>query len=260
MNNQAWNKVLIVDDEPMIRRALADALRGWDYEPVEAETGSATLAALGVERPAAVLLDINMPDTSGLDLLSEIKRRSPREAVIMITAEALYENAVAALRGGADDFISKPINLEELRFALDQALKLKRQDREPEASSRPHILIISDSAERIPHLQAGFDSQEVEIASILFPEEWGYVRGKKHDLAVVDVGSTLLESLLGNLRASKDLSEIPVLVEQSRIAATTLPGVLPKYRAMPCSHSELIRLARRRLTSIAGRELRRALL
>src|SRR5262245_21028142 len=173
MNNQAWNKVLIVDDEPMIRRALAAALRGWDYEPVEAETGAATLAALGVERPAAVLLDINMPDSSGLDLLREIKRRSPREAVIMITAKALYENAVAALRGGADDFIGKPINLEELRFALDQALKLKRQDREPEAASRANILIISDSADRIPHLQAGFDSQEVEIASILFPEEWG---------------------------------------------------------------------------------------
>ncbi len=246
--------MLIVDDEPTVRWVLAEALRGWGYATVEAETGAVTLAALVAERPAAVLLDINLPDSSGLDLLREIKRRSPRVAVIMITAETLFENAVAALRGGADDFIGKPINLEELRFALDHALKLKRLGRAPDAVSRPRILIVSDSAERIPQLQAGFDSQEVDIASAVFPEEWEYVSGDKHDLAVVDVGPALLEPLLGNLRASKQHAEIPVLVEQSRIAAAPLTGVLPKYRAMPCSHDELIRLARRRLTSIAGHE------
>jgi DNA-binding response OmpR family regulator len=77
MNNQSWNKVLIVDDEPTIRWVLAEALRDWDYETVEAETGAAALAALVTEQPAAVLLDINLPDSSGLDLLREIKRRSP---------------------------------------------------------------------------------------------------------------------------------------------------------------------------------------
>ena len=260
MSNQSWNKVLIVDDEPTVRWVLAEALRGWDYETVEASTGAATLAAIGAERPVAVLLDINLPDSSGFALLREIKRRSPRAAVIMITAETLFENAVAALRGGADDFIGKPINLEELRFALDHAIKLKRQGRTHDAVSRPRILIVSDSAERIPHLQAGFDSQELEIASAMFPEEWEYVSGDKHDLAVVDVGPALLEPLLGNLRASKEHAETPVLVEQSRIAAAPLAWVLPKYRAMPCSHDELIRLARRRLTSIAGHERSNALL
>src|SRR5262245_7308147 len=260
MNNQSWNKVLIVDDEPTIRWVLAEALRGWDYETVEAESGAATLAAIVTERPAAVSLDLNLPDICGLDLLRTDHPRRRHTAVIMITAETLYEIAVAALRGGADDFIGKPINLEELRFALDQALKLKQQGRAPEAVSRPRILIVSDSAERIPHLQAGFDPQEVEVASVVFPEEWGYVSGDRHDLAVVDVGPSLLEPLLGNLRASKEHSEIPVLVEQSRIAAAPLTGVLPKYRAMPCSHDELIKLARRRLTSIAGHGRAKALL
>src|SRR5215813_3275080 len=252
MSIQSWNKVLIVDDEPTIRWVLAEALRGWGYETVEAETGAATLAAMVVERPAAVLLDINLPDSSGLDLLREIKRRSPQSAVIMITAETLFENAVAALRGGADDFISKPIHLEELRFALDHALESKRQGRDPIAVSRPRVLIISDSAERIPHLQAAFDSQEVEINCAMFPEEWNYVSGDRHDLAVVDVGPTLLEPLLRNLRAGKEHAEIPLLVDKSRIASAPLAGVLPKYRAMPCSQDELIRLARRRLTAIAG--------
>ena len=252
MSNQSRDKVLIVADEPTIRWVLAEALRDWDYETVEAETGAATLAALVTEQPSAVLLDINLPDSPGLDLLREIKRRSPQTSVIMITAETLYENAVAALRGDADDFIGKPINLEELRYSLDHALKLKRQGGAPEAVSRPRILIISDLAERVPHLQTAFDSQEVEVASAVFPEEWEYVRGDRHDLAVVDVGPALLEPLLGNLRASREHSEIPALVDQGRIAAAPLAGVLPKYRAMPCSHDDLIRLARRRLTSIAG--------
>ena len=252
MSNQSNNKVLIVDDEPTIRWVLAEALRGWGYETVEAGTGAATLAAVATERPDAVLLDINLPDTSGLDLLREIKRRHPQAAVIMITAETLYENAISALRGGADDFIGKPIHLEELRFALDQALRLKSQGHEPLAVSQPRILIISDSADRIPYLQAAFDSKEVEITCAVFPEEWEYVSGDRHDLAVVDVSPILLEPLLGNLRASKEHAEIPLLVEKSRIAAAPLVGVLPKYRAMPCSHDELINLALRRLTSIAG--------
>jgi hypothetical protein len=137
---------------------------------------------------------------------------------------------------------------------------LKQQGRAPEAVSRPRILIVSDSAERIPHLQAGFDPREVEVASAVFPEEWGYVSGDRHDLAVVDVGPALLEPLLGNLRASREHSEIPVLVEQSRIAAAAFTVVLPKYRAMTCSHDELIKLARRRLTSIAGHGRAKAIL
>jgi len=86
----------------------------------------------------------------------------------------------------------------------------------------------------------------------MFPEEWGYVSGDRYDMVVVDVGPTLMEPLLGNLRACKEHAEIPLLVEKSRIAAAPMAGVLPKYRAMPCSHDELVMLASRRLSSIAG--------
>ncbi len=252
MSNQSWNKVLIVDDEPAIRWVLAEALRGWGYETVEAETGTAALAAVVTEQPAVLLLDINLPDSSGLDLAREVKRRRPQTAVILLTAETLYENAVAALRGGADDFIGKPINMEELRFALYQALELKRQGCEPVRVNRPRVLIISDSAEQIPYWLAAFDSQVAEFTCAVFPEEWDHVSNDRHDLAVVDVGPALLEPLLENLRASKEHAGIHLLVEKSRIAAAPLDGVLPKYRAMPCSQDEMIRLAHRCLTSISG--------
>ncbi|MCG3159098.1 MAG: Sensor histidine kinase RcsC [Acidobacteria bacterium] len=260
MSSRSWNKVLIVDDEPAIRLVVGEALRGSGYETIEAGTGAEALATLDATCPAAVLLDINLPDSYGLDLLREIKRRQPQTAVIMVTAETLFENAVSALRGGADDFIGKPINLDELHFALDQAINLKRQGREPAAISRPRALILSDSAERISQWQAAFDPQEAEITCALFPEEWNYVSRDAHDLAVVDVGPALLESLLKNLRASQEHAEIPVLVESGRTAAGSPAGLLPKYRAMPCSHDELIRLARRRITFIASHGLAKGIL
>jgi DNA-binding response OmpR family regulator len=252
MQNYSWNKVLIVDDEPTIRLVLKEALSIWGYETVEAGTGEKALAVLDAARPAAVLLDINLPDSSGLDLLREINRRRPQTAVIMVTGETVFENAVSALRGGASDFIGKPINLDELHFALDQAISLKRQGREPVAVSRPRVLVISDSAEFIPRWQAAFDRVEAEVTCALFPEEWGYVSRDAHDLAVVDVGPALLEPLLRNLRATEGHSEIPVLVEKGRTITATPAGVLPKYRAMPCSFDELITLALRRITSMAG--------
>jgi len=59
--------------------------------------------------------------------------------------------------------------------------------------SRPRVLVISDSADHIPSWLAAFDPLEAEITCALFPEEWGYVSGERHDLAVVDVGPSLLE-------------------------------------------------------------------
>jgi len=123
-------KVLIVDDEPMVRWTLAEALRGWGYAPVEAGTAAAALALLDAEQPAAVLQDINLPDGSGLDMLGEIKRRRPPAVVIMITANIQVEDTIAALRGGAYDFIGKPINLHELQVAIRNGIEAVRLRKE----------------------------------------------------------------------------------------------------------------------------------
>ena len=76
------------------------------------------LAAFEADQSAAVLLDINLPDSSGLDVLREIKRRQPDAVVIMITANVLVDDTIATLRGGAYDFIGKPINLDELQVMI----------------------------------------------------------------------------------------------------------------------------------------------
>ncbi|HEY8458855.1 MAG TPA: sigma-54 dependent transcriptional regulator [Blastocatellia bacterium] len=132
----AKEKILIVDDEPMIRWTLNEALRGWEYDAVEAGTVAAALASFEADRPAAVLLDINLPDGSGLDALREIKRRQPQAVVIMITANVLVEDTLAALRGGAYDFIGKPINLNELQVTIRNGIEAGRLRREVNSMRR----------------------------------------------------------------------------------------------------------------------------
>lgn len=117
------HRILIVDDEPAVRWTLAEALRSWGYSPVEVGSVAASLPAFEAEQPAAVLLDINLPDGSGLNVLTEIKRRQPDAIVIMVTAEALFENTVSALRGGAYDFVTKPVNLDELQVTIRNAIE-----------------------------------------------------------------------------------------------------------------------------------------
>jgi DNA-binding NtrC family response regulator len=126
-------KVLVVDDDSAIRYTLMEALRGWGYEPVEAGTVAAALEAFDSEQPSAVLQDINLPDGSGLDALVEYKKRQPQAIVVMITGNVQTEDTITALRGGAHDFIGKPIHLGELQVTIRNGIetgKLRREVRQ----------------------------------------------------------------------------------------------------------------------------------
>jgi two-component system, NtrC family, response regulator AtoC len=123
-------KILIVDDEKMIRWTLSQALKSWGYAPIEVATVSETLETVSAENPEAVLLDIDLPDGSGLDLLRDIKREHPEAIVIMITGNVRVETTISALRGGAYEFISKPIHLEELKVSIRNALEAHELRRE----------------------------------------------------------------------------------------------------------------------------------
>lgn len=118
-------KVLIVDDEPFIRVALQEALRSWGYETFEAGSVAEAWTVFKASEPQIVLLDIDLPDGSGLDVLNELKESEPDTIVIMVTGSVDVPNTVAALRGGAHDFIGKPIKLEELRVTLRNAFETK---------------------------------------------------------------------------------------------------------------------------------------
>ena len=173
------HKILVVDDERMIRWSLGEALRGWGYEPIEAETVNAALTEFDAEPPSAVLLDINLPDGSGLDVLRKIRHRQSDAVVIMITANVLVDETIAALRGGAYDFIGKPINLEELHVAIRNGIEASHlrkevtQFRRERAQQFSFDQIIGQSPAMREMLAMARKVAESEVSSVLLQGESG---------------------------------------------------------------------------------------
>jgi DNA-binding NtrC family response regulator len=172
-------KILVVDDEKMIRWSLGEALRGWGYQPVEADTATAAVALFDAEAPNAVLLDINLPDGSGLDVLRQIRRRQSDAVVIMITANVLVDETIAALRGGAYDFIGKPINLEELQVAIRNGIEAGRLRKEISLFRRERLQqfsfdqIVGQSPAMREMLELAHKVAESEVSSVLLQGESG---------------------------------------------------------------------------------------
>jgi len=118
--------LLIIDDEPAIRKLLRRKLSGEDYQCEEADTAVQALNMLANSPIALVMLDIKMPGKSGIDLLPEIKSGYPDTAVIMATAVNDINVAVECLKQGADDYLCKPFNLDEVSLSVQRALEKRR--------------------------------------------------------------------------------------------------------------------------------------
>ncbi|HEY6661079.1 MAG TPA: sigma-54 dependent transcriptional regulator [Pyrinomonadaceae bacterium] len=172
-------QILVVDDDQAIRWTLREALQSWGFAPVEASSVAEALRQFQAELPAAVLLDIDLPDGSGLDVLRDIKREHPDAIVIMITGNVQIDNTISALRGGAYDFIAKPINLEELRVTLRNAIEtrlLRRevaQVRKERAREFNFKQIVGESAAMKKMLGLAAKVAESEVSSVLLQGESG---------------------------------------------------------------------------------------
>ncbi len=132
---------LIVDDEPDIRELLEITLSRMDIECVLADSVSQALQLLRSERIALCLTDMNLPDGSGIDLVQTIQKQWSHIPVAVITAYGSMETAVIALKAGAFDFVSKPVELNRLRDLVRNALQLARPEKtaEPE-NDDPRLL------------------------------------------------------------------------------------------------------------------------
>ena len=114
--------ILVVDDEPQIRRVLRSTLSTHGYEIVEAKTGEEALEWMRKEAPDLVLLDMNMPGMGGVEACREIRRASDAP-IIMLTVRSAERDKVAALDAGADDYVVKPFGIEELLARIRAALR-----------------------------------------------------------------------------------------------------------------------------------------
>jgi UDP-3-O-[3-hydroxymyristoyl] N-acetylglucosamine deacetylase len=114
--------VLVVDDEERIRSSLRAILSDEGYRVVETGDAPSTLGIIAREDPSLVLLDVWMPGLDGIELLRQIKRERPSVPVVMISGHANIQNAVAATRLGAADFLEKPFSVEGLMSTLRRAI------------------------------------------------------------------------------------------------------------------------------------------
>ena len=122
----ATEKILVVDDERLVRWSLRQKCEEWGYQVVEAEAGDPGLRVAQSESPDLVLLDVRLPDIGGLEVLDQLKKNGDARAVIMITADPQLDDVKAALKLGAYDFVGKPIDFDELQVTVKNALEATR--------------------------------------------------------------------------------------------------------------------------------------
>src|SRR4029077_21041533 len=115
-------RVLVVDDEPQILRALGTTLRGAGYDVRTAATAEAALAAAAAHPPEAVILDLVLPDGSGTDVCRELRAWTDAP-VVVLSAVGDEREKVAALDAGADDYVTKPFSVDELLARLRAVLR-----------------------------------------------------------------------------------------------------------------------------------------
>jgi DNA-binding NtrC family response regulator len=115
-------KILIVDDEKLIRWSVRRQLEEWGYTALEAESGTGGLAQIRAESPDLILLDVRLPDLSGIEVLREIKQNNLSIPVIVITGDPQLDDIKTAIKLGALDFIKKPLDFDELQVTLANAI------------------------------------------------------------------------------------------------------------------------------------------
>src|SRR5882757_4138003 len=129
MTPDTVERILIVDDDRSIRELLSMHLEERGYEVAVASTGAEGFRLVEQMGPSAIILDMRLPDMSGIDLIPELRKRAGETPVLMITAHHDMSTTILAMKAGAFDYIHKPIDIRALDVALDRALEVRRLSR-----------------------------------------------------------------------------------------------------------------------------------
>jgi two-component system, OmpR family, KDP operon response regulator KdpE len=158
--------VLVVEDEPPIRRLLRTTLAAAGYRVTEADNAAAGLRSLAVEKPDLVILDLGLPDQSGIELIGTIRKTS-QVPIVVLSARHDERSKVAALDLGADDYVAKPFGMAELMARLRAALRHAFQ-----AQGELPVFVSGDLAVDLVRRQVTRGGQEVKLS----PKEFDLLR------------------------------------------------------------------------------------
>jgi two-component system KDP operon response regulator KdpE len=159
--------LLVVDDEPSVRRLLRTTLAGHGYRILEAASGQAALDMLAREQPDAVLLDLGLPDFDGVEVIRRLRGSGSKVPIIVLSSHNGEAEKVEALDLGADDYVTKPFGMPELLARIRAALRRQVRGQGKEAVFRSGDLTV-DLTRRL--VQVG--GQEVKLTN----KEWGILR------------------------------------------------------------------------------------
>jgi two-component system nitrogen regulation response regulator GlnG len=135
--------LLVIDDEPSVGYSFRRVFEGDDVEVSTARTAKEGLEQVRVKKPDVIVLDLQLPDRSGLEVFRDIQALDPKRPIIFITAHGTTDTAIEAMKGGAFDYLVKPVELERLSQILERAFEATR------LMHVPAVLPAEDSADRI---------------------------------------------------------------------------------------------------------------
>jgi two-component system response regulator MprA len=217
------DRLLVVEDEPELRAALARALRSEGYRVVTASDGRVALEVMPAVRPDALVLDVLMPHVNGLELCRRLRADGDHVPVLMLTARDAVGDRVAGLDAGADDYLVKPFALEELFARIRALLRRSRIDEDDDPEVLDFAGLRLDRAARtVSRAGEPLDLTRTEFAlldllmrnagtvlarEVILDRIWGYD---------VSPGSNSLEVFIGYLRRKTELGGHPRLVHTVR--------------------------------------------
>jgi len=163
-HNTQSRDVFIVDDDPTIHDVLSEALSCDGFRPVSFADGNSFLAAATTQRPACVLLDVNMPDRSGLEVLREIDARKYPAPILMLSGRNDVPAVVSAIKNGALDYIEKPFDVNALVGRVQEAINVTKRSHAGGLIARHFLgqeLLTPREREVLAQIAAGASNKEV---------------------------------------------------------------------------------------------------
>ena len=204
-------RVLVIDDEPPIRKLLRVGLSAHGYQIVEASSGKMALELLGEQRPDLIVLDLGLPDMQGHELLRVVRERNDSVPIVVLSSRDDEASKVQALDSGADDYVTKPFGMDELLARMRAALRHQLQTH----GERP-IFRVGDLSVDLVRRIVKLGDKEIKLS----PKEYELLRMLVQHAGKVLTHKFLLSQLWSDLT---DAQYLRVYVRQLRQKIETDP-------------------------------------